>query len=84
MQESLILLFGTGALLRLVLVVPAGQFSARAVQLAAEAVPVVVLVTSFAARRPPPLPPGLLKAAVCLLLIATGTGMMGAALAALG
>ena len=78
-RESLILLFGTGELLRLAPVVPAGQFSARAVQLAAEAVPVVVAVMSFAARRPPPLPPGLLKAAVCLLLIATGTGMMGAA-----
>ena len=83
-QESLVLLFGTGALLRLALVVSAGQFSAQAVLLAAEAVPAVVLVTSFAARRPPPLPPGLLKAAVCLLLIATGTGMMGAALSALG
>ena len=82
-QESLILLFGIGALLRLAIVVLAGQFSPHAVRLAAESIPVVVLVTSFAARRPPPLPPKLLKAAVCLLLIATGMGMMSAALSAM-
>ena len=82
-QESLILFFGIVALLRLLIVVPAGQFSAPAALLAAEAVPVVFLVTSFAAARPPPLPPQLLKALVCLLLVATGTGMIGAALAAM-
>ena len=82
-QELLILLFGIGALLRLAIVVPAGQFSLHAVQLAAECIPVVVLVTSFVARRPPPLSPKLLKAAVCLLLIATGMGMMSAALSAM-
>jgi len=82
-QESLVLLFGIGALLRLAIVVPAGQFSLHAVRLAAESIPVVVLVTSFAARRPPPLSPKLLKAAVCLLLIATGMGMMSAALSAM-
>jgi uncharacterized protein len=79
-QESLILFFGMGAVLRLALVVPAGQFSIGATWLAAEAVPVVFLVTSFAARRPPPLPLRLLKAIVCLLLVATGAGMIGGAL----
>ena len=82
-QESLVLLFGVGALLRLAIVVLAGQFSPHAVRLAAESIPVVVLVTSVAARRPPPLSPKLLKAAVCLLLIATGMGMMSAALSAM-
>ena len=61
-QESLILFFGMGALLRLALVVPAGQFSLDAVQLAAEAIPVVFVVTSFAAIRPPPLRLDLLRA----------------------
>jgi uncharacterized protein len=76
-QESLILFFGIAALLRLALVVPAGQFSLGAAQLAAEAVPVVFIVTSFAASRPPPLPLPLLKTMVCLLLVATGAGMIG-------
>ncbi len=52
------------------------------VQLAAEAIPVAFLVTSLAASRPSPLPPRLLKTLVCLLLIATGVGMIGAALSA--
>jgi uncharacterized protein len=82
-QESLILFFGMGALLRLAIVVPAGHFSMQAVQLAAEAVPVVFFVTSAAASRPPPLPPKILKAVVCLLLVATGAGLVGAALSAM-
>ena len=45
-QETLILFFGIGALLRLAMVAYAGQFSLYAVQLAAEAIPVVFLVTS--------------------------------------
>jgi hypothetical protein len=82
-QESLILFFGMGALLRLAIVVPAGHFSPHAVQLAAEAVPVVLLVTAFAAGRPSPMSPRLLKGLVCVLLIATGAGMAGAAMSAL-
>ena len=79
-QESLILFFGMGALLRLALVVPAGQFSIGATQLAAESIPVVFIVTSFAASRPPPLPLNVLKTIVCLLLVTTGAGMIGGAL----
>jgi hypothetical protein len=82
-QESLILFFGMGALLRLALVVPSGQFSIGATWLAAEAIPVVLLVTSFAAHRPPPLPLRLLKAIVCLLLVTTGAGMISGALLSL-
>ena len=82
-QESLILFFGMGALLRLAIVVPTGHFSAQAVGLAAESIPVVFFVTSAAARRPPPLRPKLLKAIVCLLLVITGAGMIGAALSAM-
>ncbi len=82
-QESLILFFGMGALLRLAIVLPAGHFSMQAIELAAESIPVVFVITSAAAGRPPPLPPKLLKAAVCLLLVATGAGMVGAALSAM-
>jgi uncharacterized membrane protein YfcA len=78
-QESLILFFGTGALLRLALVVPTGHFSWNAVLLTAEAVPVVFLVTVFSARRASPLPPSIVKALVCVLLLAAGAGMVGAA-----
>ena len=82
-QESLILFFGMGALLRLALVVPAGQFSIGAAQLAAEAIPVVFVVTSFAAIRPPPFRLALLRTIVCVLLVATGAGMIGGALLAM-
>jgi uncharacterized protein len=82
-QESLILFFGAGALLRLSIVVPTGGFSLLAIQLAAEAVPVVFLVTAFATGRPSPLSPNLLKLLVCLLLVATGAGTVGGALSAM-
>ena len=78
-QESLILFFGTGALLRLLLVVPTGHFSWNAALLTAEAVPVVFLVTVFSTGRASPLPPAVVKAAVCVLLLAAGVGMVGAA-----
>jgi hypothetical protein len=72
-----------GSLLRLAIVVLAGTFSLHAIGLAAEAAPVVFVVTAFAAGRPPPLSPGLLRATICLLLVATGAGMIGAALSAM-
>jgi len=79
-QETLILFFGIGALLRLAMVVYAGQFSLYAVQLATESIPVVFLVTSVAAGRPAPLPTRLIRTIVCLLLTAAGAGLIGAAL----
>jgi uncharacterized membrane protein YfcA len=78
-QESLILFFGVASLLRLAVIVLAGKFSTHAAGLAAEAVPVVFIVTAFAAGRPPPLSPWLLRAIVCLLLILAGAGLIGAA-----
>lgn len=78
-QELLILFFGLVALLRLLLVLPVGGFSWVAAQLAAEAIPVVLLVTAIAARRRAPLSPNLLRSLVCVLLVATGAGMMAAA-----
>jgi uncharacterized protein len=82
-QEALIVFFGVGSLVRVTIVVSAGSFSAHAVALAAEAIPVVFAVTAITAGRPPPLSPKLLKAIVCLLLVATGAGLTGAALAAI-
>jgi len=74
-QQSLMVIFGLGTMLRLLIVVPAGQFSLLAMQLAAEAVPVVFIVTSYAARRQPPLSPKLFRGLVCALLIGTGLSM---------
>jgi uncharacterized membrane protein YfcA len=82
-QESLLLIFGLGTTLRLLVVVPSGQFSLFSLQLAAEALPVVFVVTSYAARRAPPLSPRLIKALVCALLIGTGFSMGISALLAM-
>jgi uncharacterized membrane protein YfcA len=81
-QQSLMVIFGLGTTLRLLVMVPSGQFSLLSLQLAAEAVPVVLIVTSYAARRSPPLSPRLFRALVCALLIGTGLSMgIGAILA---
>ena len=69
--------------LRLILVVPTGAVSLGAAGLAAEAIPVVLLVTAIAARQRSPLSPTLLRSVVCVLLVATGAGMMAAAVAVL-
>lgn len=79
-HESLLLIFGFTSLLRLLIVVPSGHFSMLSLQLALEALPVAVLVTYVTVRHPPALPARLLKALVCVLLVATGLGMVGAAL----
>jgi hypothetical protein len=81
-RESLMVIFGLGTALRLLIVVPTGQFSLLSLQLAVEALPVVFVVTSYAARHPPPLPPKLMRGLVCALLIGTGLSMgIGALLA---
>ncbi|MBS0219411.1 MAG: TSUP family transporter [Proteobacteria bacterium] len=82
-QQSLMVIFGLGTVLRLLIVVPSGQFSLLSLQLAVEAVPVVFIVISYAARRAPPLSPRLLKALVCALLVGTGVSMGIGAFAAM-
>lgn len=82
-REALVFLFGAGAALRLLLVVPTGGFTAHAALLAGTAIPVVVLVTWLGARRPVPLSPALLKSLVCTLLLVTGLTMVGGAWRAL-
>lgn len=82
-QEALMLIFGLGTALRLLIVVPTGQFSGLSLQLAIEALPVVILVTGYAARHRPPLSPRLFKALICLLLVGTGISMGASALVAM-
>ncbi|WP_428672696.1 TSUP family transporter [Reyranella sp.] len=74
-REWLMLIFGLSTALRLLLVVPSGQFSLLSLQLAVEALPIVFIVTFHAARHPPPLSPRLLKGFICVLLIGTGLSM---------
>ena len=75
-QESLIFSFGVGAVLRLVIIVGSGHFSHLAVILAAEAVPVTLLVTPISATRAPPLSRVAVKNVVCILLVISGLGML--------
>lgn len=78
-RETLVFFFGVGALVRLLVVLPTGGFSWRAAGLTALSVPVVVLVTRLTARRAVPIPPAVLKALVCLLLVGSGLTMVAAA-----
>lgn len=50
-QQSLMMIFGLGTALRLLVVVPAGQFSLLSLQLSVEAVPLAFLIASYAGRR---------------------------------
>lgn len=75
-QESLIFLNGAAALLRLVIIMPTVGLNPQSLKLAAIAVPIILLVTTLAARRAPPLPPGILRLIVCALLVATGIAMI--------
>jgi len=81
-RQSLMMFFGFSTTLRLLIVVPSGQFSLSALQLAAEALPVVFLMTWFAVRHPLPLSPKVFRGLICVLLITSGLSMgIGAALA---
>jgi uncharacterized membrane protein YfcA len=76
MQESLIFSFGVGALLRLLVMAWSGHFSKLAIVLAAEAIPVTLLVTSISATRSLPISRLAVKNVVCILLVASGLGML--------
>lgn len=75
-RQALLLVFAFNALVRLCLVVPAGQFSAHALLLAACAVPVVYVVTRLQIRYPTTLRPAVLKAVVAGLLLASGSSLL--------
>ena len=71
-RRGLLLAFACNAAVRLVLVLPTGQFSPRSLLLAACAVPVVHAVTRLHHRYPVAMRPGVLKALVAGLLCASG------------
>ncbi|MFA7679856.1 MAG: TSUP family transporter [Pigmentiphaga sp.] len=75
-QESLILSFGALGVLRATVMIALGQFNMQALILTLEAIPVVLIVTFFAANSPPPLPKEKMKTLVCGLLVCAGVGML--------
>ncbi|WP_407713711.1 TSUP family transporter [Comamonas testosteroni] len=75
-QESLIFSFGVGAALRLSVMTATGQISRLAIQLALEALPVLFVVTVYAANRRPPVSKEMLQRIVCVLLICAGVGIL--------
>ena len=82
-RESLVYLFGAGALLRLLLVIPTGAFTALSLKLSAIALPVAITVTWLTVRRAPSLSPQTLRRLVCALLAVAGVATMSAALVSL-
>lgn len=75
-RRALLALFGFGALVRMVLVLPAGQFSGHAALLAACAVPVVYAVTRWHHRMRPKLSQAVLQRLVAGLLGVAGLTLL--------
>jgi len=82
-QESLIFSFAVGAVLRLVIMAWSGHFSNLAVVLAAEAIPITLIVTAVSATRSPPISKAAVKNIVCMLLVGSGLGMLGSSVHAM-
>lgn len=76
MQESLIFCFAVGAVLRLAIMAAFGHFSSSAVVLAAEAIPVTLIVTAVSATSSPPMSNAAVKNVVCILLVGSGLGIL--------
>lgn len=75
-RRALLLMFAFNALVRLVVVLPTGQFSWRSVWLAGCAIPVVYGVTRLHHRLPNRLSPATLKTLVAGLLAAAGLTLL--------
>lgn len=75
-RRALLLVFACNALMRLLLIVPSGQFSAHALLLAACAVPVVYGVTRLQQRFPIAVPAKTLRRIVAALLLTSGLSLL--------
>ena len=82
-RDSLLALLAITSLLRLVMVVPAGQFSRQSLVLSALATPVVVAVAWWMRRHPPAWNRQVVLRIVCALLVLTGVGLIAPAVGAL-
>lgn len=82
-RDTLVTTLAAGSLIRLAMVVPSGQFSLRALRMAAIAVPLAMGVTWWMKRHPPAWDRKLVLKIVCVLLVITGVGLIGPAVQAL-
>lgn len=82
-RDTLVATLAAGSLIRLAMVVPAGQFSLRSLWLCAVSVPLAMGLTWWMRRHPPSWPRGIVLRVVCALLVVTGIGLIGPAVAAL-
>jgi len=82
-RDTLVAALATGSLIRLAMVVPAGQFTLRSLVLCAVSVPVAIVLTWWMRVHPPAWPRETVLKIVCGLLVITGVGLIGPAVAAL-
>ncbi len=79
-RDTLVALLAVGSILRLVLVIPGGQFSVLSVKLSVIAVPVVMGITWWMKRHPPAWKRETVLKLVCGLLVVTGVGLIAPAI----
>jgi hypothetical protein len=82
-RDTLVATLAAGSLIRLAMVVPAGQFGARSLLLSALSVPVATGLTWWLRRHPPSWPRAAVLKIVCALLLVTGIGLVVPAVQAL-
>jgi uncharacterized protein len=82
-RDTLVATLAAGSLVRLAMVVPAGQFSTHALLLCALSVPVVMGITWWLRRHPPGWRRETVLKIVCALLAVTGVGLVAPAVGAL-
>jgi uncharacterized protein len=83
LRDTLVAVFAVGGFLRLVMVVPAGQFSANSLMLCVLGVPLAMAITWWMKRHPPAWERAAVLRIVCVLLVLTGVGLVVPALHAL-
>jgi uncharacterized membrane protein YfcA len=74
-RQTLVMIFGASSVLRLALVVPAGQFGWPALGLSLLATPLVVGLSWWMRRHPPGWSPRVVRSIVCVLLVLAGAAL---------
>ena len=82
-RDTLVATLATGSLIRLAMVVPTGQFSARSLLLCVLSLPVAIVITWWLRRHPPTWRRETVLKIVCALLVVTGVGLIAPAVGAL-
>ena len=82
-RDTLVATLAAGGLIRLLMVVPSGQFSLRAAMLTAMSLPVAMGLAWWMRRHPPAWRRETVLRIVCALLVLTGAGLVAPAVRAL-